>query len=85
MKAKNLVKVKYTNGIPICPFCKVPTKRGGSQGGSSTAMYFPPQYDEKGNNINPDRNIITTNWQCLKCTKYYVVSGNQTDGYQYKI
>ena len=80
---KPLKKVKYTNGIPLSPYCKVPTPRTGSNYGTSTAMYFPPQYNEEGININPDRNIHTQSYQCNKCGKGYSVSGNEVDGYRY--
>jgi hypothetical protein len=81
---KKLTEFDYTNGIPICPQCKVPTERDGSSGGTMTAMYFPPHYNKQGENTNPDRNIMTTNWHCCKCGKNYTVSGNDVDGYVYK-
>ena len=31
-----------------------------------TAMYYPPIW-KNGININPDRNIITTNYICMVC------------------
>ena len=37
----------FTNGIPICPYCKKPTIR--QQGLVSTTLaYYPPIYDEDG-------------------------------------
>ena len=36
----------------------------------STAMYFPPIYKD-GVNINPDRNISTTECKCLNCGKLF--------------
>ncbi len=75
-------KVKFTNNVPICPHCDEPTER--TQGMSSTTcMYFPPRYDENGINVNPDRNITTTNWKCNKCNQDYFVIGNYT-GYVYR-
>ncbi len=75
-------KVKYTGGIPECPYCKKPTKRQiGSTSG--TLMYFPPTYDEKGRNINPDRNTNTTDYTCLNCGKKYYVE-NKLNEANYK-
>jgi hypothetical protein len=71
-----------TNGIPICPNCKKPTKRTVGTS-TSTCMYFPPIYDENGNNTNPDRNKTTASYTCLECQKDYSVSGNYIDGYTY--
>ena len=77
------MEVKLTGRIPICPHCKVPTKR--TQGmTTSTAMYFEPIYDEQGNNTNPDRNIRTTDYSCFSCVRSFMVSGNGVDGYKYK-
>ena len=75
--------VERTNGIPICPTCKVPTKRQ-PQGSTITAAYYPPVYDENGVNTNPDRNTITTAYTCLDCSENFVVAGNPTDGYNYR-
>lgn len=75
-------EVIYTGVIPQCLYCEKPTKR--TQGMSmSTAMYFPPTYDENGVNINPDRNTITTEYVCQECNKGYSVKGNHTDGFTY--
>lgn len=54
----------------ICPKCNKPTKR--QQGMSmTTCMYYPPILDERGININPDRNTRTTQYTCLECgTKF---------------
>jgi hypothetical protein len=74
--------VKETNGIPQCPYCEKPTHR--SEGmRMTTAMYYPPVYDENGVNTNPDRNTTTTHWKCLECNQDYVVAGNYHDGYDY--
>lgn len=75
-------EIVWTNGIPVCPYCDKPTKR--SEGMSTvTAMYFPPVYDEKGNNINPDKNRKTTDYYCYECDKNYSISGNYHDGFKY--
>lgn len=39
------------------------------QGGSSTMTYYPPIYNAKGQNINPDKNIFYYNRRCLSCGK----------------
>jgi len=76
-------KVIETNGIPQCPYCKKPTRRSGGMT-SITAAYYQPIYDENGNNTNPDRNTITSSWECLECNKNYSTVGNHTDGFYYK-
>jgi len=76
-----MITSDFTNGIPICPYCKKPTRR--TVGSSSeTLMYFCPIYDKEGNNTNPDRNTLTTNWQCLECGKSYQTKGNYVDGFK---
>jgi len=80
MEENNVI---FTGSIPQCPYCKKPTKRI-SKGGTRTAMYFPPTYDEQGNNTNPDKNICTEHWLCLECDKQYATKGN-IDGYKYII
>jgi len=75
-------EVRFTKGIPICPYCKKPTERSGGMG-EVTMMYFPPVWDKEGNNTNPDRNIKTTYWRCQECGKDYTIIGNAVDGYRY--
>ena len=41
---------------------------------TTTAMYFPPIYDEHGRNINPDRNTTTTEWHCGVCGHAWTVA-----------
>ncbi len=84
METQEKEKVIYTGSIPQCPNCKEPTVRTESGMNTVTAMYFAPRYDEKGNNVNPDRNIRTSNYHCSKCGKDYSVAGNYTDGFYYK-
>ena len=75
-------EVIYTGTVPQCPHCDKPTKR--TEGMSmSTSMYYPPTYDEKGVNINPDRNTITTEYVCQECNRGYIIRGNHTDGFTY--
>ena len=64
--------------IPICPYCKVPTKR---ETGicEVTLLYCPPIYDEHGININTDRITTTIHWHCLKCGKEWVEKEKQTE------
>lgn len=76
-------KVIFTGSIPQCPVCKKPTKR--EKGSSAkTMMYFQPQYNEKGENTNPDRNTITTDYKCHCCDNSFMICGNGVDGYNYK-
>ena len=74
--------MEYTKGIPVCPYCKKPTRRQ-KLGSTKTSRYFPPIYDEEGNNTNPDRNTITVEYYCLECNKPYTVSGNIPEGFSY--
>ena len=76
-------KYQETNGIPMCPYCKKPTKRTGGMG-TTTLAYYPPVYDVDGKNTNPDRNINTSSWKCYSCGKSYSISGNYIDGYGYR-
>ena len=48
-------------------------------GSTRTLMYFPPIYDKIGRNINPDRNIATTEVRCTTCGKKWIVKerGNE--------
>ena len=71
-----------TSGIPLCPYCQIPTQR--TAGASLvTLLYFAPIYNEHGVNTNPDRNTVTTSWYCDKCGCSYSTSGNAYDGYDY--
>lgn len=83
-KEKDGSKVVYTNNIPQCPYCQKPTKRN-SIGQSSTCMYYPPKYNEKGINTNPDRNTITSVWHCDECKKGFAIKGNEVDGFNYSL
>ena len=38
----------------------------------TTATYYAPVYKD-GVNINPDRNITTTEYMCCNCGKQYIV------------
>ena len=78
-----MTTVKFTNDIPLCPFCDQPTRRV-YKGSSKTLMYFQPVYDKNGINMNPDRNTVTSLYLCLDCQKYYEIEGNDVDGYSYK-
>ena len=75
-------KYKETNGIPICPYCRKPTKRIKGRE-ISTLVHSPPIYNKEGKVINSDRNIYTYIWQCLKCGKEYTTVGNLIDGFIY--
>ena len=75
--------VIYTGHVPQCPHCRKPTNRtGGTR--STTCMYYPPHYNEKGENTNPDRNTTTSSWNCEECNKPFTISGNNVDGFNYK-
>lgn len=82
-KKEELEKVIYTGSIPQCPYCKKPTVRTSGMT-TVTAAYYQPRYDEKGNNINPDRNKRTSNWHCEGCGNDYATAGNHADGFYYK-
>ena len=58
---------RETNGIPICPFCQVGTKRGRMPPGDGLGWDF----DEQGNEY--------TNWYCERCRQgYRVLAGEYT-------
>ena len=69
---------KDVSGLPLCPYCKKPTKRT-SSGGSVTMLYFQPIYDENGVNTNPDRNWRSETWHCLECERDYGYGTNGED------
>ena len=50
----------------ICPICKFKKIKSivKPHGGSSTAMYCSPYYDENGNYHNHDLNIISESYSC---------------------
>lgn len=75
-------EVKYTGNIPICPNCKVGTIRE-PLGSVKTTRYFPPIYNEKGENTNVDRNDTTSTYFCKECNKKFSIKGNRHDGYKY--
>ena len=39
---------------------------------TTTAMYFDPIYDKKGNNLNPDGNITSGTIACSICNRQWV-------------
>jgi len=68
--------VTYANNIPICPFCKEATTRRFLGGGIVTLSYYPPVYDQNGNNTNPNCATGTYSYHCCECNKDYAVSRN---------
>ena len=53
-----------------CPNCGVSYFSEGVT--TTTAVYYPPIWKD-GININPDRNVSTTECQCINCgQKFYV-------------
>lgn len=76
-------EVVFTGHIPQCPYCNKPTVREGGGMSTGTLMYYPPVYNEKGENTNPDRNTHTTHYSCKECGKSYRISGNNIDGFKY--
>jgi len=78
------MEVVFTNQIPVCPHCKVPTKRVFIQS-TRTNVYYQPLYDEHGVNTNPDKNVIRTTYLCKKCEDYFTIIGNSVDGFAYEI
>lgn len=49
----------------------------------TTDTYYPPVYDKHGNNVNPDRNIISGSIRCSVCNKQWMY-GKQMDKITYK-
>lgn len=62
-----------------CPYCDENYYIAGPT--TVTCLCYPSVY-KNGVNINPDRNIHTTQCQCLNCNKYFTISGNDVDGYE---
>lgn len=52
-----------------CPKCGSQARIQGIS--TVTAAYYAPVYDENGINVNPDRNVTTTQWTCTKCGTNY--------------
>ena len=77
------MSIIYTGTIPQCPNCNKPTIRT-PMGASKTCLYYPPQYNELGENINPDLNTITEGYMCDDCKQYFAIAGNHTEGCNYK-
>jgi hypothetical protein len=57
----------FTNPNPNCEKECLFTKSGSM----STLMAYIPMYDKNGNNVNPDRNIISYNISCVVCGKLW--------------
>ncbi len=76
------MKAETTNGIPICPYCKKPTKRTETGPTTRTAAYYAPVYDVEGRNTNPDRNITKTFFRCEACNQIYQTA-TDLDGCRY--
>ena len=60
--------------IPICPKCKVGTRRTQGVTVLQTMSHTPKVYDANGILENPDVTIVTTKWKCLDCETEYEVS-----------
>jgi hypothetical protein len=56
----------------VCPNCNKLTSLQVIQV-SSTCLFFPIVLDENGNNINPDKNKITTEYKCLECDNTFKI------------
>jgi hypothetical protein len=61
MKQIKVVQCDTPDKCRITPVCS-----------SMTDAYYPPTYDGHGNNINPDRNTVTTQYKCWTCGKEWV-------------
>lgn len=54
----------------VCPNCGVSYFQEGAT--MTTAVYYPPIWKD-GININPDRNVSTTECKCINCgQKFYI-------------
>lgn len=72
-------KIVLNGPMPECPCCKRPTAKIESAS-SVTCVYYPPVYNEKGVNINPNKHMFLNPWECLECGKNYTVISNGTIG-----
>lgn len=75
-------EVKYTDSIPVCPFCDKPTSRtfAGSQ---STLMMGSTTYDENGFSTYYDPNTYYDTYICNQCKKQYTVSMGRNESPKY--
>lgn len=73
----------HGNGIPICPYCQIPTIREAGYS-MQTDVYCSPIYDENSKNINPYRDSTVKNYHCRKCNKDYSIVGNYVNGWEYR-
>ena len=69
-----------------CPVCNDDTLTRGTS--LATSVYYPPIYKD-GENINPDMNVSTTNFTCVKNGHEFVVKSQHgkdswIDGYEDK-
>lgn len=66
-------------------FKKIPCKcenaafRSVDDAATTTCSYFPPVYDRKGNNLNPDRNLVTQTFKCTVCNRRWNLSNRGPD------
>lgn len=74
--------VELTNGVPICPHCKKPTRRMASFRMASM-VFKPAMWDEDGKRIEQHMDMYET-YKCLECNNSFKVFGNRHDGYEYK-
>ena len=78
------MRIEYTKGIPVCPYCKKPTKRQAIIGTvETTSVIYPPTYDETGKDISIHKSNIVKKYLCLECSNSYTVSGNIPNGFSY--
>uniref|UniRef100_A0A6H1ZCR6 Uncharacterized protein n=1 Tax=viral metagenome TaxID=1070528 RepID=A0A6H1ZCR6_9ZZZZ len=78
------MEIKYTKGIPICPYCKKPTKRHALIGTvETTSVIYLPIYDETGKDISIHKSNIVKKYLCLECINSYTVLGNISNGFSY--
>jgi len=70
LEQKEGLTVEIYDPNPICPKCKVGTKREYISY-EETVVCNPLVYDEQGKIISGNTNIEITTWKCLKCETVY--------------
>ena len=71
-------RVKFTSGIPVCPYCYRGTVRS-FQGGEIESGYFVTSYNESGKRRGASSIYGIFEYYCYECGRYYTVIGSGGD------
>lgn len=62
------------NMLIECPKCG--SKEVALKGKITTLVYYPPIYNAKGQNMNPDMNTTKSDFECLSCGNVFNLKNN---------